>query len=44
MRAFVLALIAAFVVALGASYVLSRFQEPASVAFSTSGVRLSDVN
>jgi hypothetical protein len=40
MRTFVVSLIAAVVIAVGAGAVLSRFQQPAAVAFSTSAVRL----
>ena len=40
MKAFVLALVAAVVIAVGWAGVLDRMQEPASVAFSTQGVRL----
>jgi hypothetical protein len=39
-RPFIMACIAAAGIALGAAAVLSRFQEPAAVAFSTSTVRL----
>lgn len=44
MRAFVLALVAAVAVAVAGFYGLARIQEPVAVAFSTSAVRLSDVN
>jgi hypothetical protein len=40
MRTFIVSLIAAAVISVGAAAVLSRFQEPAAVAFSTSAVRL----
>jgi hypothetical protein len=40
MHAFILACVAAAAIALGAAAVLSYFQEPASVAFSTSAARL----
>jgi hypothetical protein len=40
MRSFILACLAAIIVAVGAAVVLDRFQEPASSAFSTEGVRL----
>jgi hypothetical protein len=40
MRAFVTAVIAAVVFAVIAGLTLNKLQEPASVAFSTEGVRL----
>jgi hypothetical protein len=40
MRAFVTAVIVAVVLAVLAGLALNRLQEPASVAFSTEGVRL----
>ena len=40
MRAFVLAVVAAVVIAVGWAGFLDRVQEPASAAFSTQGVRL----
>jgi hypothetical protein len=40
MRAFIVSLTAVVVIAVGAEAVLSRFQEPAAVAFATSAVRL----
>jgi hypothetical protein len=40
MRTFIVSLAAAAVIALGVAAVLSKFREPASVAFSTSAVRL----
>lgn len=40
MKAFVLALVAAVVIAVGWAGVLNRVQEPVSQAFATTGVRL----
>ena len=40
MRTFIVSLLAAVLIAVGAGAVLSKFQEPAAVAFSTSAVRL----
>jgi hypothetical protein len=40
MRTFIVSLIAAVVIALGAGLVLSQFAETAAVGFSTSAVRL----
>jgi hypothetical protein len=40
MRAFVMACVAAIVVAGAGAYVLNLYQQPADVAFSTTGVRL----
>jgi hypothetical protein len=40
MRSFILALIAAAVIAVAGAYVLNKFQEPVSVAFSTQEVRI----
>jgi hypothetical protein len=40
MRSFIVSLIAAVAIAVGAEDILSRFQQPAAVAFSTSAVRL----
>jgi len=40
MRAFVLALVAAIVIAIGWASFLNRVQEPVSEAFATQGVRL----
>ncbi len=40
MRVFLVSLTAAVIIAVGAAVVLDRFQKPASVAFSTSAVRL----
>jgi hypothetical protein len=40
MRAFVTAVIVAVVLAVAAGLALNKLQEPASVAFSTEGVRL----
>jgi hypothetical protein len=40
MRSFIVACIAALVIAVGAAYVLDRYQEPISVATTTTGVRL----
>ena len=40
MRAFVIACIAAAVIAVGAVVVLDGIQKPAEVAFQTSGVRI----
>ena len=40
MRTFVVSLIAAVVIAVGAAAALSEFRDPAAVAFSTSAVRL----
>jgi hypothetical protein len=40
MRTFAMACLAAVVIALGAAVVLSFVQEPAEVAFTTSGVRI----
>ncbi|GGG38533.1 hypothetical protein [Chelatococcus composti] len=43
MRAFILAVVVAIVVAAGAGFVLSDLQKPVDVAFTTSGVRLGDI-
>jgi hypothetical protein len=40
MRVFLLSLIAAGVIAIGAFAILDQFQKPAAVAFSTSNARL----
>lgn len=40
MRVFVVSLIAAAVIAIGAAAVLIHFEKPAALAFSTSEVRL----
>jgi hypothetical protein len=40
MRAFLAALIVAAVIAVVGSFVLGKFQEPVSEAYSTQGVRL----
>ena len=40
MRVFLVSLTAAAIIAVGAAVVLDTFQKPASVAFSTSAVRL----
>jgi hypothetical protein len=40
MRAFVVACVAAIVLAVGAAVVLNTFQKPADHAFATSGVRI----
>ncbi|HEY0442005.1 MAG TPA: hypothetical protein VGD36_18210 [Xanthobacteraceae bacterium] len=40
MRSFVLACLAAAVMAVGAAVVLDYFQRPASVAFTTTGARI----
>jgi hypothetical protein len=40
MRAFVIALVAAAVIAVVGAFVLDKIQEPVSVAYSTQGVRL----
>jgi hypothetical protein len=40
MRAFLAALVAAAVLAVAASFVLAKIQEPVSVAYSTEAVRL----
>ena len=40
MRAFLAALVVAAVIAVVGSFVLSKFQEPVSEAYSTVGVRL----
>ena len=40
MRTFIVSLIAAVVISVAAAAVLSKFHEPAAVAFSTSAVRL----
>ena len=40
MRAFLIALVAAAVIAVVGAFVLNKFQEPVSVAYSTEGVRL----
>lgn len=42
MKAFLLAVLAAVAIALGASMVLDGWQEPSSHALATSGVRLGD--
>jgi hypothetical protein len=40
MRSFIIGCIAALVIAVGSVYVLDRYQEPISVATTTTGVRL----
>jgi hypothetical protein len=40
MRTFIVSLIVAVVISVGAAAVLSKFQESAAAAFSTSAVRL----
>jgi hypothetical protein len=40
MRAFITAVVVAIVLAIGAGFLLNKLQDPASVAFSTEGVRL----
>ena len=40
MKAFVIACIAAAVIAVGAVYVLGEFQKPVATAYTTSGVRI----
>ncbi|MEZ5820312.1 MAG: hypothetical protein AB7I42_16565 [Bradyrhizobium sp.] len=40
MKAFVLAVVAAVVIAIGGAGVLDKVQEPVSQAFTTTGVRL----
>jgi len=40
MRAFLIALVAAAVIAVVGSFVLDKIQEPVSEAYSTQGVRL----
>ena len=40
MRSFVVACVAAVVIAIGGAAVLDHYQKPADVAFSTSGVRI----
>jgi hypothetical protein len=40
MRAFLIALVAAAVIAVVGGFVLDKMQEPVSVAYSTEGVRL----
>ena len=40
MRSFVVACVAAVVIAIGAAAVLDHYQKPAAAAFSTSGVRI----
>ena len=40
MRAFLAALVAAAVIAVVGAFVLTKFQEPVSNAYSTQGVRL----
>ena len=40
MRTFIVSLIAGAVISVGAAAVLSKFQDPAASAFSTSSVRL----
>jgi hypothetical protein len=40
MQAFAISILAAVVVAIGAYYVLNRYQEPVSVAYTTNAVRL----
>ena len=42
MKAFISAVIAALVIAIGASYVLSTQQKSVSTAFTTSSVRVGD--
>jgi hypothetical protein len=44
MRAFIVAVVVAIGVAVAADFVLSDLQEPVDVAFTTSGVRLGDIN
>jgi hypothetical protein len=41
MRAFMLAVVATAVLATGTAFVLERFQEPTSVALTTSGARIT---
>jgi hypothetical protein len=40
MKAFIVACVAAAVIAIGAVMVLGNFQEPVDVAYTTSGVRI----
>ncbi len=40
MRSFIIACVAAIVLAVVAAYALNAFQEPVSVAFSTQSVRI----
>lgn len=40
MRSFVLACLAAAVVAIGAAVILEHYQRPASVAFTSTGARI----
>ena len=40
MRAFLVSCVVAAVIAVGAVFVLDRFQEPAEVTYATTGVRL----
>ena len=40
MKAFIVACLAIIVLAVGASYVLDRYQEPVDAAFTTSAVRI----
>jgi hypothetical protein len=40
MRVFIASCIVAAIIAIGAAVVLHEFQEPAAVAFTTSGVRI----
>jgi hypothetical protein len=40
MKTFIVACVAACLIAVGAAVILDRFQEPASTAFSTTGVRI----
>jgi hypothetical protein len=40
MKAFLVACVAIVVIAIGASYVLDRYQEPVSEAFATTGARI----
>ncbi len=40
MKSFIIAVVAAVVLAVVSAYVLNAFQEPVSVAFTTSGVRI----
>jgi len=42
MKVFVAALAFAFIAAVGVAMVLNTFQEPSSVAYSTSGARVGD--
>ncbi|MGE3991724.1 hypothetical protein [Pseudorhodoplanes sp.] len=40
MKSFLLACVAVVILAVGGFYVLERFQEPSSVAFTSSGARV----